>query len=49
VVFRGREITLSQAAKELLEKVVVETQEIAIVEQAAKFEGRTMVMILSPK
>jgi translation initiation factor IF-3 len=49
VVFRGREITLSQAAKELLEKVIVETQEIAVVEQAAKFEGRTMVMILSPK
>jgi translation initiation factor IF-3 len=49
VVFRGREITLAQAAKELMDKVVVETQEIAVIEQAAKFEGRTMVMILSPK
>lgn len=49
VVFRGREITLAQAAKELLDKVVTETQEIAVIEQAAKFEGRTMVMILSPK
>ena len=49
VMFRGREITLSQAAKELLDKITVETQDIAAVEQAAKFEGRTMVMILSPK
>ena len=48
-VFRGREITLSQAAKELLDKIVVETQEVAVVEQAAKFEGRMMIMILSPK
>ena len=49
VMFRGREITLSQAAKELLDKITVETQDIAAVEQTAKFEGRTMVMILSPK
>lgn len=49
VMFRGREITLSQTAKELLDKITVETQDIAAVEQTAKFEGRTMVMILSPK
>ncbi|MBF0117233.1 MAG: translation initiation factor IF-3 [Desulfobacterales bacterium] len=49
VMFRGREIALTDAAKELLEKVTQETSEIAMVEQAAKFEGRTMMMILSPK
>jgi len=49
VVFRGREITLSQLGRDLLERVVQETEEIATVEQHPKFEGRTMIMVLSPK
>ncbi|MBW1693265.1 MAG: translation initiation factor IF-3 [Deltaproteobacteria bacterium] len=49
VVFRGREITLSQLGKDLLAKVVKETEEIAAVEQPPRFDGRTMVMVLSPK
>jgi translation initiation factor IF-3 len=49
VVFRGREITLSQKGRELLEKIAVETEELAVVEQRPKFEGRTMVMMLAPK
>ena len=49
VIFRGREITLTNLGKKLLEKIVQETEEIAIVEQPPKFEGRTMVMVLAPK
>jgi translation initiation factor IF-3 len=49
VVFRGREITLMQLGRELLEKVVRETSETAVVEQMPKFEGRTMIMVLTPK
>jgi translation initiation factor IF-3 len=49
VVFRGREITLSQRGRELLEYIVQETEELSNVEQTPKFEGRTMIMILSPK
>ena len=49
VIFRGREITLSQAGRDLLAQIAVETEEIAIVEQSPKFEGRTLVMVLSPK
>ena len=49
VIFRGREITLSQLGRDLLERVVQETEEIASVEQQPKFEGRTMIMVLSPK
>jgi len=49
VMFRGREITLSQTGKELLDKIAVEIDPIALVEQKPKFEGRTMVMILSPR
>lgn len=49
VIFRGREITLSDSGKELLVKIAEETGEFAVVEQYPKFEGRTMTMILSPK
>jgi translation initiation factor IF-3 len=49
VIFRGREITLSQTGKDLLAKIAEETKEIAVVEQYPKFEGRTIVMVLAPK
>ena len=49
VIFRGREITLSKLGMAVLEKIVGETEEIAVVEQAPKFEGRTLAMILGPK
>ncbi|MCP4347814.1 MAG: translation initiation factor IF-3 [Desulfobacterales bacterium] len=49
VIFRGREITLSQQGRTLLTKIAEETNEVAIVEQQPKFEGRTMTMVLSPK
>ncbi len=49
LMFRGREITLTQQAKDLLERVAIMTEEFAQVEQYPKFEGRTMTMILAPK
>ena len=49
VIFRGREISLSELGRNLLEKIAEETDDIAVVEQYPKFEGRTMMMILSPK
>jgi len=49
VVFRGREITMSEQAKELLAKIATEIAEIATIESDAKFEGRAMVMVVAPK
>ncbi|WP_332248649.1 translation initiation factor IF-3 [Desulforegula conservatrix] len=49
VVFRGREITMSEQAKELLTKIAAEITEIATIESDAKFEGRAMVMVVAPK
>jgi translation initiation factor IF-3 len=49
VIFRGREITLSRLGMALLEKIAEETDEIAMIEQSPKFEGRSLVMVLSPK
>ena len=43
VIFRGREITLADLGRELLTRIIEETNEIAMVEQSPKFEGRTLV------
>jgi translation initiation factor IF-3 len=49
VMFRGREIALSDKGRQLLEQIATEVDQTAIVEQLPKFEGRTMIMILAPK
>jgi len=49
VIFRGREITLSELGRKVLDRIIEETEEIAVVEQNPKFEGRILVMVLSPK
>jgi translation initiation factor IF-3 len=49
VMFRGREITLSELGREVLQRIAEETEELAVVEQYPKFEGRTMVMVLAPR
>ena len=49
VMFRGREISLSQTGFELIDKIIKDTSTIAIVEQQTKLEGRFMTIVLSPK
>jgi len=49
VMFRGREITLSQLGRDVLARIAEETEEVAVIEQSPKFEGRTLMMVLSPK
>lgn len=49
MVFRGREFMLREQANDVLEKVVVLTEEFAQVEQHPKFEGRVITMLLGPK
>ena len=49
VIFRGREITLRDLGMQVLKRIVEETEEFAMVEQSPKFEGRFLVMVLSPK
>lgn len=49
VVFRSREISHPDIAQQTLNRVAEATADIAVVEKAAGFEGRTMTMILGPK
>jgi translation initiation factor IF-3 len=48
VMFRGREITHPQIGKNLLDRVLKNIGDIAIVERDALLEGRHMTMILAP-
>jgi len=49
IMFRGREITHPEQARKLVDKILEMIGDDAVIEQAAKFEGRNMIMILGPK
>jgi translation initiation factor IF-3 len=47
--FRGREMAHKEVGREKLDRVEKDLEELAIVEQQPKFEGRQMVMVFAPK
>jgi translation initiation factor IF-3 len=49
VRFRGREMAHREIGMELLKRVEKDLEELALVEQFPKFEGRQMVMVMSPR
>ncbi|NEW07209.1 translation initiation factor IF-3 [Paenibacillus sp. SYP-B3998] len=49
VRFRGREIAHAEIGRRVLERLATETAEISSQERAPKLEGRSMIMILTPK
>lgn len=49
VRFRGREMAHRELGMELLKRVEADLQELAVVEQFPKMEGRQMVMVLAQK
>ncbi len=49
VRFRGREMAHREIGMELLQRVEKDLLELGSVEQYPKFEGRQMVMVISPK
>jgi translation initiation factor IF-3 len=49
IFFKGREIVHREFGQRVLERVAEKTEDIAVIEQTAKQEGRTLVMILAPK
>jgi translation initiation factor IF-3 len=49
VFFRGREITHPELGKQMLDGVLNQVQDIAKLDIAARLEGRSMAMLLTPK
>ena len=48
VKFKGREMQHAELGKDLMNRIIEETKDIAKVESRPKFEGRQMVMIIQP-
>jgi len=49
VMFIGREMMFTDKGKEILERVIKDTEDLAVVESPPKVEGRDMWMVLKPK
>lgn len=49
VVFRGREMMHTQKGSELLQQAIDTLDELVVVEQKPKLEGRNMVIVVAPK
>ncbi len=47
--FRGREMAHQDVGMKILNRLVEDTQELVLVEQAPKREGRQLVMVVAPK
>lgn len=47
--FRGREITHNELGFKLVDRLLADLNEVAVVEQSAKFEGKQVVMVFAPK
>lgn len=47
--FRGREITYPEIAREQLDKIAEELDDVGAIEQRPGMEGRTMLMVLAPR
>ncbi len=47
--FRGREMAHQQLGMNLLKRIQTDLEEVGVVEQFPKMEGRQMVMVLAPK
>jgi translation initiation factor IF-3 len=48
VLFRGREITHPEIARDMLNGIATDLEELAVIEHPPRMEGRSMLMILSP-
>lgn len=49
IVFRGREITHSELGRDMLGKVAKGIEDIGVIEQPPKLEGKSMTMVIAPK
>lgn len=47
--FRGREMAHQEIGLEMMRRIESDLDEFGVVEQAAKIEGRQMIMVLTPK
>ena len=49
VIFRGREMAHTELGRRVLDRIVIDLEEVASVDQMPKQEGRNMTLLLSPR
>ena len=49
IMFRGREMAHTDQGRKVLERIVAEVQNEAVIEQHPRMEGRNMMLLLGPK
>ena len=49
VIFRGREMAHTELGRRVLDRIIVDLEDMATVEQMPKQEGRNMTLVLSPR
>jgi len=49
LIFRGREITHPELGQEVMNRIAEAIEDVGVVENPSKLEGRNMVMLLAPK
>ena len=47
-MFRGREMSHRELGQKVLQRVIEDLRDVAVIESAPRFEGRQMFMILAP-
>ena len=47
--FKGRQLAHTELGKEVLEKFSAKLEDVSIIDQPAKLDGRSMTMLLAPK
>jgi len=47
--FRGREVMHPDIGKKIMQQLIEETKEMALIEQDPKLDGRRMIMVLAPQ
>ncbi len=48
IMFRGREMAHTELGKRILDRLMDDLDDLAVVEQEAKLDGRNMVMVIAP-
>jgi len=48
IMFRGREMAHTELGRKILDRLVADLDETAIVDQMPKLDGRNMIMVISP-
>ena len=48
-MFRGREMAHPEFGKEVMDRISEEIQDVGVVENPPKLEGRNMIMLIAPK